>query len=128
MQVNNKVGSEQKQKYGWLREARTRNSRLESRCRDAMQAISTAFISNKENSMIENSLLEAHFISPESIESQTKNEKYDFEVTQRARKLQHDLRVQEIKELVWEAEHTAEAGDEKFVGIVTKFVLMKQLQ
>lgn len=47
----------------------------------------------------------------------------DFELTQRSRQIQMDLRVREMLELAKEAERAAEEGKEKFVGSATKFEL-----
>lgn len=47
----------------------------------------------------------------------------DLDLIYRARKIQHDLRLQEMEELAVEAERAAAEGKEKFVGNATKFGL-----
>jgi hypothetical protein len=54
------------------------------------------------------------------LETDTDNDD-DLELTYRARQIQHDLRLQEMKELAVEAERAAEEGKEKFVGNATRF-------
>ena len=51
----------------------------------------------------------------------------NLELLYRARKIQHDLRLQEMKELAEEAERAAEEGKEKFIGNATKFGLNDSL-
>ena len=47
----------------------------------------------------------------------------DLELTQRSRQIQYDLRLRELTELAVEAERAAEAGDETFKGLATRFEL-----
>lgn len=47
----------------------------------------------------------------------------DLELTQRSRQIQLDLRLRELNEIAIEAEKAAEAGDESFKGLATRFEL-----
>ncbi|GFH59241.1 predicted protein [Chaetoceros tenuissimus] len=47
----------------------------------------------------------------------------DLELTQRSRQIQLDLRLKELNEIAIEAEKAAEAGDESFKGLATRFEL-----
>jgi len=130
-----------KQNHEWLTEARRQNFVREERCRGAIQAISATLRAGYEYdsgpSSIDDSSEEnmescptesqvppfgiSNQISPSNDSNDGAEMLADLELTRRARKIQHDLRLQEIEELAWEAERAAEAGNDKFVGVVTTF-------
>jgi len=124
-------------------EARKKNSVREERCRQAIYKISAALkvdqletctpstadeswdekiipdlVGEQECSTMDG---DNGFISQDD-ESSCRSELIaDMQLTERAKKIQHGLNLQELEELAWEAERAAEAGDEKFFGSATKF-------
>jgi len=104
--------------------------RLVRDCHDEDDIRKSLFTQNSVNSMNSvNSITPDMMLLDQDMVSQ-QIENYDFfeldtdddlELTYRARKIQHDLRLQEMEELAIEAERAAEEGKKKFVGSATKF-------